>query len=432
MSILDRYIIKTFLINFAVLLTVIMSLFVLVDVITDIDEFLKAGPRRAQAPVIREVSQQFSLDRDRLQAAVRRDITEQQLIDSFGLTPQQAAETWPRFQVSTLAHIGWTVFVLADYYIPTILLIYVYFSGLLVAGAMGFTLASLSRTRELTAMVAGGLSLYRVAAPIIVAGMALTLLPLPLQEYVLPPLADKLLRSKSEVAEPRIRSQAVLFTPDGKGNLITAARFEFSTDDQPSTLRGVRILERDPETLTLKRRIAGDHADWDPAAQAWTFIGSAYAAEPEDARALRDRMQGPEPVDAFPTQLSPDVLLARQASQYIRLLDLRRLRELQQNPAVQSEPRLVADIIRTIWSRFSLLILNLLVLVIGLPFFLAVAPANPLTQALKAAGLCLSTWGLGLIALQAGADTMPPVLTAWLPVILAIPLAAYLLTLVKT
>ncbi|MEM6550866.1 MAG: LptF/LptG family permease [Planctomycetota bacterium] len=432
MSTLDRYIIKTFLINFAVLLAVIMSLFVVVDVITDIDEFLKAGPRRAQTPAIRETAQQFGLDQQRLRNAVYRGVTEQQLVTTFGLTPQQAADTWPRFQVSALAHIGWTGFVLADYYVPMILLIYVYFSGLLVAGAMGFTLASFQRTRELTAMVAGGLSLYRVAAPIIVAGMALTLLPLPLQEYVLPEMADKLLRSKSEVAEPRIRSQAVFFTPDGQGNLMTAARFEFSTDDQPSTLRGVRILERDPQTLTLKRRIAGDHADWDPAAQAWSFVGSAYAAEPDDARSLRDQMQGPEPVDAFPTQLSPDVLLARQASQYVRLLDLRRLRELQQNPAIQSEPRLVADIIRTIWSRFSLLILNLLVLVIGLPFFLAVAPANPLTQALKAAALCLTTWGLGLITLQAGTDTMPPVLTAWLPVILALPVAAYLLTLVKT
>ncbi|MEM1213065.1 MAG: LptF/LptG family permease [Planctomycetota bacterium] len=432
MNTLDRYIIKTFLINFAVLLSVIMALFVLVDFITDIDEFLEAGPQRAQAPAVRAVSQEFDLDPARLRAVLRRNPTEQDLVDSFPLTPQQAAEILPRLEISSFTGIAWTLYVIADYYIPTVLLVYVYFSGLLVAGAMGFTLAGFHRTRELTAMVTGGLSLYRLAAPIIVAGMALTLLPLPLQEYVLPPMADKLLRSKSTVAEPRIRSQAVLFTPDGRGNLLTAARFDFGTQDQPSTLRGVRILERDPDTLNLRRRIAGDHADWDPAAQAWTFVGSAYAAEPEDARALQDQMLGPQPVEAFPTQLSPDVILARQASQYVRLLDLRRLRELQQNPAVQSEPRLVADIIRTIWSRFSLLILNLLVLVMGLPFFLSVSPFNTLTQSLKAAAVCLTTWGLGLIALQAGTDTMPPVLTAWLPVILAIPVAAYLLTLVKT
>ena len=48
---------------------------------------------------------------------------------------------------------------------------------------------ALGRNRELTAMVSSGISLYRVAMPILIAGIALNVLALPVQEFVLPHLA---------------------------------------------------------------------------------------------------------------------------------------------------------------------------------------------------------------------------------------------------
>ena len=108
MNILDRYIVRAFLVNFGILLVVLMSLFVLVDLIIDFDEFLKGGQVRAD-----------------------------------------------RYGGVFLA----TMFSIVDYYGPVIVLMYVFLSGLLVVTAMGFTLSGLQRTQELTAMVASGLSL---------------------------------------------------------------------------------------------------------------------------------------------------------------------------------------------------------------------------------------------------------------------------------
>ncbi len=43
MTTLDRYIIRQFLMNFAILSAVLMGLFLVVDLIVDLDEFLAAG-----------------------------------------------------------------------------------------------------------------------------------------------------------------------------------------------------------------------------------------------------------------------------------------------------------------------------------------------------------------------------------------------------
>jgi len=90
MKTLDRYIVRQFLTNFAILFVVLMSLFVVVDLIVDLDEFIQAGAAHADAWI---------------------------------------GGRW-------MATLGITV----GYYGPTVLLVYVFFNGLIVVGAMGFTL----------------------------------------------------------------------------------------------------------------------------------------------------------------------------------------------------------------------------------------------------------------------------------------------------
>src|SRR5699024_8300159 len=140
MKLLDRYILRRFFINFIILVVVLMVLFITIDMLTDLDEFLKAGAAHAS---------------------------------EFGST----------FLV--------VLYVMADYYGPLSILLYAFFSGLLVVAAMAFTFSDLQKTHELTAMVAGGISLYRIAMPVILAGIALNALVLPAQEFLIPNMAGK-------------------------------------------------------------------------------------------------------------------------------------------------------------------------------------------------------------------------------------------------
>src|ERR1043165_8386447 len=102
MSILDRYISRQFLFNFVTLFVVIGGLYVLLDLIVNFDEFVKAAQRTESQGVI-----------------------------------ERAGET---------AYKIW------DFYWPSMFQLYNYMAGLLPVGAAGFTLAGLVRNRELVAM----------------------------------------------------------------------------------------------------------------------------------------------------------------------------------------------------------------------------------------------------------------------------------------
>lgn len=376
MGTLDRYIIRQFLINFVILLLVFTMLFVLVDLIVDMDEFVKAGRLRSQ---------------------------------EFG---------------SQLVAVGWTV---ATYYGPVILLLYVFFSGLLVVGAMGFALAGLIRSHELTAMASSGISLYRVAAPIVVVGGLLNVLTLLDQEFVIPNLAYRLTRSKSQVRFDTIRSFPVRYAVDSNGHLLSAAQFNPSTD-QPM-LTGLTILERD-SIGQAQRRITAEQAFWSDADQRWELVGGygvkplrQAAPSPTDATGIEEA----EPVDIFPTDLSPQVLLANEERLYPRLLSFADLRQLAANTAIDDGP-----IRRIMHSRFSLLVLNVLVLVVGLPFFLIRGPANMLQRSVLAAATVLVAWGLGVLVPEVAAGYLNPVASAWLPVVILLPASAVGLQFVRT
>jgi len=372
MKTLDRYIVRQFLTNFAILFVVLMSLFVVVDLIVDLDEFIQAGAAHADAWI---------------------------------------GGRW-------MATLGITV----GYYGPTVLLVYVFFNGLIVVGAMGFTLTSLQRTRELTAMIASGVSLYRVAAPLLVAGLLLSALTLPVQEFVLPPLAA------------------------GGGDLLSAEAF----DPDEGVLYGVQIDDRSPEGRTV-RFVRATAAYWRAETVTPQDVAEAGGGSPqirmrwvfENGVAEEIRQPGTvpgavgrRPVAAYDTDLSPTVLQARQAALFANLLSIRELQSLSSNRAVDAARR--GKIQQVIWSRFSLMVLNALLLVMALPFFLSRVPGNTLVSSLRAAGLCIGAWGGGLVMLQVSPATLPlgrfasPVLLAWVPVAMYLPVAAWQLSRIKT
>ena len=371
MNILDRYIVRQFVQNFVILGVVLMGLYVLVDLIVDLDEFLKAG--RAHA-------------------------------DERGGV--------------VLA----TLWVMVDYYGPILLLIYTAMSGLLVVAAMGFTIAQLQRSRELTAILASGVSLYRVAAPVLVAGFLLNLLVLPVQELAIPRLADKLVRSKSQVGSPTISDKPVNYATDDAGSLISASSFSAERQE----MSNIRIIQR-TESGRQSRLIRAEKAKWSGKEQAWELEGGrAFDVDTGDTAAV-EALRG-KPISRYRTELSPQVLIARQAALFVRLQSLSQLESMRSNTALTPQQR--DQITQIMWSRFTTLVLGVLILLMGLPYFLTRVPGNLLVNSAKAAGITVGAWSAGLVLLQVG--ELNPVAAAILPVALYLPVAFYLITTIKT
>jgi len=426
MPTLTRYIVRQFVTNFAVLLAVLMLLFVLIDFVIDMDEFFQAGQRVAQRQSLAQSPMAGRVPVNALDNLLGRDRVAERAAAHHGFSPQDADAIADALDVSVLHQTATTLWIIADYYVPLMLLIYVFFSGLVVLAAMAFTLAALSRQRELAAMVASGISLYRVALPLVITGAVLSALALPVQELVIPPLSDKLARGKAELKDIRPKSQRIDMASDGQGALLSAADFDPATT--PPQLAGVTIIERDDDG-NLQRILKAEQALWLDDQNAWELIGDRSLTLVDDDAPLS---QPPPPSASalYPTSLTPTVLRVRQATAYPFFLPIARLQHIASDPAVG--PVQAQRLLRIVWSRFSLVVLNVLVLVIGLPFFLSRSPINPLMQSIKCAGLCLGAWGGGVVALQGGGELLNPMAGAWLPVLLLLPVAAGLLASVKT
>lgn len=372
MSIINRYILRQLLVNFAILMVVAQALFVSIDLIVNLDYYMDA----AKAIAARENA-----------------------VVAFAF-----------------------VRVVVDFYMPMCLLMYVYLSGIIVVAAMGFTVVSLQRTRELTAVVASGVSLRRVAMLLAAASCALNLLAAPVQEWVLPPLAYNALRSRKDLVHENSASRdPVQFMPVNKrGDLLSAEFF----DMKAGVLEGFRLMERDEDGNRLDD-IKAAKARWNGAQGAWVFEPAARCTAPS-----RGGLAPPEvkSVAQWKTDVSPKVIHACQDGNYARLLSLGDMDALAQTPTLAPEFR---DGLRQAWwARLAMPLFSTLLTLVTIPFFLSRIPVIAPKQGVLAAGLCLGCWAVGLLLMSASA--LPPVVAAWLPVGLLAALAWWRIRAIET
>ncbi len=425
MKTLDAYIIRQFVINFAILYVVLMSLFVVVDLIVDLDEFLEGGRNLARREAAARQADLLGLPADQLIELIEQRAGADEIAEVFHLPRTEAEQMLDRIEPGAIKRIISVSRLVVDYYGPMLVLVYAFFSGLIVVAAMGFTLSALGRSRELTAMVSSGISLYRVAMPILVAGIALNVLALPVQEFVVPRLADKLSRKKSQIkhaVEPRYTFQ---YIPDEKGALISAARF----DVEHEQLTGMRVLVRNRDLVQVGH-ITASQAVWDEERGGWElFDGFQITGGPEDSP-VEALDRGGEEVTFYKTDLSPTLIQTRRNADYIRLLPVRQLQQMQHSEAVPASLR--DDVTRAKWGRVCLLVVNVLILVMGLPYFLLLTPGQMVLQSVKCAGLCIGVWAGGMTLPEMLTGMLNPVAAAWFPVALYLPLSAYLIQRVRT
>jgi len=422
---LDTYIARQFLLNFVILYVVLMTLFVVVDLIIDLDEFLEGGANWARHKNVVRQADRMGLPSGQLQILIDEEAGPGRMAEALHINKDDAAALIERCEPGFTQHATGVVWMISDFYGPMLVLIYAFFSGLIVVAAMGFTLSGLGRNRELTAMVSSGISLYRVAMPILVVGIALNVLALPVQEFLIPQLAGKLGRKKSHVKLITTDRSAFQYIPDEKGALLSAAKFDLEHEQ----LVGVRVLLRNDNAVQVGH-ITASQALWDEDQQGWELIDGYQVIGRSSDSPVQALDNVSEPVEFFKTDLSPTLIKTRRNTDYVRLLPVSQLQQMQHSEAIPASMRDVIQ--RTKWGRVCLLIVNVLILAIGLPYFMLRAPGNMLLQSVKAAGLCMGVWAGGMTLPDMASATLNPVAAAWLPVVIYLPVTAYILQKVKT
>jgi len=376
MTTLDRYIARQFLMNVAALLAILFSFVVLIDTMLNIDRFFEravvvsgAGP---DMPMLRKCVVAMTL--------------------------------------------------VVDLWWPKLLQLFNFMLGVVMVGAMGFTCAQMVRHRELVAVLAGGVSLRRVARPFFIVALALTAVQALNQELVIPRVAPLLQRDHKQAGERGLETRALLLVPDASNRLFSASRF----DPDRGALEGVLIWELNDREL-LDRRVRARAASWD--GQGWTLEDGV--GEPTRPGTV------PEPVDRIQTELDPTALTIHQYSGFSQSLSFAQIgRQLAimdrftADESVASERR--ARLQRIRWGRFSVMASNLLGLAVAMPFLLTRVPTNMATQALRCAPVSLGAIMAGIVGSAMPLPGVPPGLGVFAPVLVMAPMVLWAISRTRT
>ena len=343
---------------------------------------------------------------------------------------------------------------IAHYYFVQSFFVYAQLAGVIPVVAAAFTLMRMSRFNELTALLAAGVPLLRVAAPIIFAAVALNLLIQPInQELIIPSLADNITRDHDEVfAGPGGRAFAVRAMPDGEGGIFDAARFHpFS--GQPAWVESLTVVERDAAG-NIARMVSAERATWDPEAQAWRLTGGlavrdvalpaqldASSLLTADAAALQSSPA--EPTDLLQSTVTPaEIELFRSANvgvgaggSYFDLLSTVQMNELLARPRQYAS----ADLLRAKHTRLASHVMNIVLILLAIPAVLTREPGRLRRAAAKTLILIGSAMGTvflcQLLAKEPPSGELAarwPAWMAWAPVLIFGPMAVALLDRLET
>jgi lipopolysaccharide export system permease protein len=292
-------------------------------------------------------------------------------------------------------------------------------------------LMRLSRFNELTAILAAGVSLRRVALPILLAGVALNVLLIADQELLIPRLAPKLIRSHEDMHSPTPKSYSVQMLRDEHNGLLSAARYTPAADGLPATIEYLDVVERD-EQLRPCGHLYADRAVWDEGSKSWVLTNGYHdqVLRPGDTR-----IEPTQRVAIYKSDITPDEIALWRGGQYVALLPTHRINQLLQRPKSYG----VVDLLRTKNLRFTQPLSNVILLLLAMPTVLTREPGRLRLAAIKCivlCGVCLAaifvTYELSTSPPSPDWMRLWPALMAWMPIFIFGPLSVWLLERLKT
>jgi lipopolysaccharide export system permease protein len=293
--------------------------------------------------------------------------------------------------------------------------------------AAAFTIVRLSRFNELSAILAAGVPLVRVALPIVLASLMLNVLLLVDQETLIPRLIPKLTREHDDVGQASVKSFRIDAMQDADGSLLFAARYTPPTENSPAVMREMDLILRDPEHR-VTGHIRASRAVYEPQHRRWALAdGVKVSGLAPDQRRSRET-----PADYYASDVTPDEIALYRSGETVELLSTARINELLARPQNYG----TIDLLRTKHARVTQWVMNLVVVLLAIGCVLTREPGKLKTDGLKllimvglamaAVFLCHHLAGLVPVAGAAWADRWPAIM-AWLPIFVFAPIAVWLL-----
>ncbi|HKS22916.1 MAG TPA: LPS export ABC transporter permease LptG [Thermoanaerobaculia bacterium] len=317
---------------------------------------------------------------------------------------------------TVLAYYRFNIFQILHWTLPITVLV----STLVTFGIM-------SKNNEVTALKSGGVSLYRVALPVVFIASIIAILAYLMLDFVLPyanqrvdQLHNKIV-GKGPIAMQAATQQQKLWFLGKNGRYIINF---LSYDNNAKQLSQVQVLEFHPKEFRLTRRVYAERATWD--GKGWVFQGGWMRSFSDDGRTVYSPIAAPlrlyyaERPDDFATEVkSPEQMTFAQLRRYIETI---------RRSGYSAEELTVKLYQKTSWPFISVVMA-----LIALPFAFRMGRRGALYGFFIALLLGIGYWGVYSIFTKFGeVGNLPALLSAWSANIVFAIAAIYLFLNVET
>ncbi len=281
------------------------------------------------------------------------------------------------------------------------------------------TFGLMEKHREVTAMKASGVSIYRVAFPVLVLAGVLSVGLFFFDHYYLP---EAFTRQDELWNAIKGRPAQTYLRPDRKwifGQHSSIYYYEVHDPDR-AQFGGISVFLFDPQTFQVKQRIYAQRADWEPGLGKWVFqrgwTRSFRGAAIEEFRKFD--VATFEELNELPSYFVKRVVQSsemnyQELSAYIHDLE-------------QSGFEVVR--LKVQWhKKFAFPIITFVMAVLAVPFSLSAGRRGALAGVAVALGIAIVYWvASGLFEAMGNVSQLPPLLAAWSPDLLFALCGGYL------
>ena len=369
MKILDRYVAKNFLIGYAIAFCVLIGLRIIIDLFVHLDEFTENTD----------------------------------LVSTTGVMKYMLV-----------------------FYAVNCTLYFREFAGMITVVAASFSFSKMVHSNELVAVMASGVSLKRVIAPIVLLALLLTGVLVIDQEFVIPSLADKLVRSHDDIPGREIYN--IKFINDDNGSIICSGKFDVGT----STLYKLTVVTRrkkaDSYIWEVTGRIDAEKAVYNPENKGWDLTNGRFFEI--------GSIKGVRPKDFYASDITPNDIPIRLKSEHKTLLSWKQLSTLVKQ-AQQGKIKDSRELFSQKHFRVTEPIINFVMLMVCLPILVCRDPKamkSAVTISFALVGACfITTFICKMIAPEADIRNFYQIgVSAWMPIFIFFPIAFIELDSMKT
>lgn len=372
MKILDKYIIKNFLVGYLIAFFVLIGLITIIDLFVNLDEFA-------------------------------------QLSEKSNLGP-----------LAVIANI-------IRYYGMHSLLYFRDFAGMITVIAAAFSLGRMTRSNELTAVLASGVSLKRVIAPIILMAILFTGVLVIDQELIIPNLADRLTLKRDVL--PGQQRYELWFISDKNGSLINSANYDVATATMKEPTIITRSRQSDSLIWDVSGKISAASATYNPSTQSWDLKDGVFLARqeqlgrrPAEEKARRGRP--PQRIESYKSDITPQDIPILRKEKFMGLLSSKQLADL---AARSSQVKDLTQLYSQKHFRITDPVINLIMLMVGLPVLVCREPKAMKSAIMASFGITVACFLVTFLAKIAATEVIfhrvIPELWAWLPIFIFLPIA---------